>query len=115
MADFLSRHPFYFIKQWTVVDREMFDGSGSDNKKHLKDENGKYFPTQMLWKSFDYGPIWVDKNRATFDLSEINLGKNNISIDDDSVGYNKVVGDTREKTYYGVVANRKIRESSSFF
>ena len=66
----------------------MFGNQGGkfSSKDTLRDEEGGYFPTLKLWKSFDYGPIQLDKNRAVFDLSEISIGKNNVSIDDDPSG-----------------------------
>ena len=90
----------------------MNDGSDEELLKNsVKDADGEYTPTQRTWKSIDYGPINYNfAQTAFFDISEIQVGSYNITIDEDSFGLSRLFGKQRVLSFYNIMSNRRFTE-----
>ena len=94
IRDFLRKYPFFFIHQKTHVEADQFDE---------EDERGKRLPTSTSQVSIDYGPINVQEP-GNFQIRELTLGINKLTVQDDPLGLSKVV----ETKFLNVFSHRSL-------
>ena len=86
--NFLRRYPMFFVYQSTHFMVEMFSDHDYVSSYPHNGDKQDYFPTVSLMNSFDFGTVNANREAQEFELVELMMNYNDLTIQDDPFRFN---------------------------